>query len=570
MNSKIWFFIKQVLLNISVGLFLSVHAAESLITLRNASVLVAAGQFKQAVAVLKEYDPQNSEEEQRVNILTGNIYLALEKPAKALDFFEMADSQSIDNYEAIMGIAQSNLKLGKFKLAERFVQKAKKINADTVEPDFISALIGLRNGSPGQTGERLVELLKLRPASEDALIANAKYIALSGDIEAARKKVDSFLNKYPNSPDVQDYLAELQYKSGNKAEAARLKTIAAELYDKQGNEFKRDTVRAWLDVSSFAPLPQVPKPISPPLQAPLETESAPLPSTPELVAEAPKPIQEVTKPGPETSKPIPVAPKPVQQAKEEAAANSEVVRPAKISRKETKPMVVSPVENEFAPPVERFPFPANVSITGGSGFIIDSGKKVVTNKHVIEDGKEFAIRTGLGEVIKARVLFISPSDDIAILELDRPLPADRAIPIAAYSKPRVGRNVVVMGYPLWYMLGEGSPSLTNGMVSKRTGLQDDRGTFQLTAKVNKGNSGGPVFDLFGNVVGITVGKLDNKKIQIEEGFIPEDVNFAIHVDRLPSVANIQISTTESVGPELSTEELYQVMLGRVVMVATYK
>jgi S1-C subfamily serine protease len=189
---------------------------------------------------------------------------------------------------------------------------------------------------------------------------------------------------------------------------------------------------------------------------------------------------------------------------------------------------------------------------------------------VVEGGKEFAVRTGLGEVIKARLLFLSPTDDIAVLELDKALPADRAIPATAYAKPGVGRNVVVMGYPLWSVLGEGSPSLTNGMVSKRTGMQDDKGTFQLTAKVNKGNSGGPVFDLSGQVVGITVGKLDTKKFQDDQGFVPEDVNFAIHVDRLPPIANIQLDKNATAGPELGTEELYQAMLGKVVMVATYK
>ena len=209
-------------------------------------------------------------------------------------------------------------------------------------------------------------------------------------------------------------------------------------------------------------------------------------------------------------------------------------------------------------------------ITGGSGFIVDSGRKVVTNRHVVEGGKEFAVRTGLGEIIKGKLIFMSKTDDIAVIELDKPLPIDRSISNTSYSKPRVGRNVVVMGYPLWSILGQGSPSLTNGVVSKRTGMADDAGTFQLTAKVNKGNSGGPVFDMAGNVVGITVGKLDTKKIQEEQGFVPEDVNFAIHVDRLPKLINAQFDAKEVSAVELSAEDLYQAMIGKVVMVATYK
>jgi hypothetical protein len=66
-----------------------------------------------------------------------------------------------------------------------------------------------------------------------------------------------------------------------------------------------------------------------------------------------------------------------------------------------------------------------------------------------------------------------------------------------------------------------------------------------------------------------VGKLDSKKIQDEQGFMPEDVNLAIHVDRLPAIANVRLANQEP-GAELSTEALYQAMLGKVVMVATYK
>ena len=541
------------------GLSLHAHALDSEISLRKATVLVAAGQYKDAVAILKQYEPKDREDELNISLLTGSIYLAIDRPAKALEFFEDAQMQSLENFDAAVGAAQANLKLGKFKEALRNVQSAKMIDADSVEPDFISAVIGLRSGNFQDANDRLLKLTKQRPESEGALIAYAKFLTLTGDSPTAKKNATSFLSRSPSSADVQDYLAELEYQSGNKAEGLRLKKIAAQLYENQGKLFKRDIIFSWLDANGAAPaLPQQAAPVKPEAQA-----IAPqIKVAPPLLSPKPKDSPQPVLPGLKIEA-QPVAPK----SNLVSPAIPESVKPVNAARKEAR---VRLPDNELSTPVQRFPFPPNAMITGGSGFIVDSGRKVVTNRHVIEDGKEFAIRTGLGEVIKVRVVFISQSDDIAVLELEKPLPADRAISGGAYSKPRVGRNVVVMGYPLWYMLGEGSPSLTNGMVSKRTGLKDDLGTFQLTAKVNKGNSGGPVFDLFGNVVGITVGKLDNKKIQTDEGFVPEDVNFAIHVDRLPAIANAKVSSSESDGAELSTEELYQVMLGKVVMVATYK
>ena len=496
-------------------------AQDNVAPLREASVLVEAERFKDAVAVLKTLEPETRQEAVLIGLLTGKIYLGIDRPAKAVGFFEDAQSQAPENFEAAMGAAQAYLQMGQFKQARGFVQIAKALNPDSSEPDFVLAAIALRTGNANQASDQMQGLLKERPDSDGVAISYSKYLALAGDSAGAKRLLERFAERHPGAASVRDQLADLEFKSGNSRVGLQFKRIAAALYEKQGDVFRRDVTQAWLEVNG---------------------RSAPQATPPEATP-------------PEAKPPEPKPPEPRAVAQQSRATKS------------TAPVVA---EQDFAPPVKRFPFPAGVMITGGSGFIVDGGRKVVTNRHVIEDGKEFAIRTGLGEVIKVRVVFVSQSDDIAVLELEKALPADRAIPGGAYSKPRVGRNVVVMGYPLWYMLGEGSPSLTNGMVSKRTGLKDDLGTFQLTAKVNKGNSGGPVFDLFGNVVGITVGKLDNKKIQNDEGFIPEDVNFAIHVDRLPAIANAKVSSSESDGAELSTEELYQVMLGRVVMVATYK
>ena len=479
------------------------RAQDNAALLRQASVFVEAERYKDAVSVLKTLEPQGREDEVSIGILTGKIYLGIDRPAKAVGYFEDAQSQSPESFEAALGAAQTHLQLGQFKQARRFVQSAQNLKPVSSEPDFVLAAIAFRTGNASQANAQMLGLLKQRPDSEGVVIAYSKYLALTGDSAGAKNNLARFSERNANAAAVREQLGELEIKSGNQAEGLQLKRVAATLYEKQGDFFRRDVMQAWLEVNG-------------PAETPPEAK---------VVAQQPKEAKSVA----------PVA-----------------------------------MDKDFAPPVKRFPFPTGVMVTGGSGFIVDGGRKIVTNRHVVEGGKEFAVRTGLGEVIKARLLFLSPTDDLAVLELEKPLPADRAIPANAYAKPGVGRNVVVMGYPLWSVLGEGSPSLTNGMVSKRTGLQDDKGTFQLTAKVNKGNSGGPVFDLSGHVVGITVGKLDTKKFQDDQGFIPEDVNFAIHVDRLPPIANIQLGNNAQGGPELGTEELYQAMLGKVVMVATYK
>lgn len=103
--------------------------------------------------------------------------------------------------------------------------------------------------------------------------------------------------------------------------------------------------------------------------------------------------------------------------------------------------------------MRRLPFPAGVTTVGGSGVIVDKGRKVFTNRHVIEGRREFAIRTGLGEVIKARLVFTSSTDDLAVLALVKPLPAERTISNYYFIKPKVGRNVVVKGYPPWFVHG---------------------------------------------------------------------------------------------------------------------
>lgn len=497
-------------------------------TLRQAKVFASAGRYKDAIALLKSFDAQDRADELTINLLVGKIYSSIDRPASAREFFELAYDQDIENFDAAIGLATSHMQLGNFKQARHFLNLANDLEKNSPEPTLLQSMIHYRTGSIREANQLMQDLVRQRPDSAEVAVSYAKYLHLAGDNVNAVKSLQSFTEKNPLAADVKDYLGELEFLFGSKSNGIKLKQTAAQLYDQQGHLFKRDVVSAWLQVNMTVK-------DQPPV-------SNPSPSIPEVKKEPPA---------------APVV------GKTQAKPPEKLIAPV-------KPVLPAPSDKELSLPVQRFPFPDGVMITGGSGFIVDGGRKVVTNRHVVEDGKEFAVRTGLGEIIKAKLVFTSKTDDIAVLELAKALPGDRAIPNVAYSKPRVGRNVVVMGYPLWSILGQGSPSLTNGVVSKRTGMADDVATFQLTAKVNKGNSGGPVFDMAGNVVGITVGKLDSKKIQDEQGFLPEDVNFAIHVDRLPKMINAQLEASQPNAVELSAEDLYQAMIGKVVMVATYK
>jgi S1-C subfamily serine protease len=497
--------------------------------LRTASVYVDAGRLAEAVALLKTYQATD-EEEYKVNLLTGKIYLAIDKPAKALEFFEVADTLSLENIEAQVGVALCQLKLGKFTIAKRYADSIKRLERDSGEPLYINGLIQARIGKFEAAIKEFEQTAQRQPDSENIAIAQAKFFVATDNLDKAKTGLTEFIRRKPEAAGAMEYLSQVLYKLGDLSGAANSRLKALKLFTAQGNQYQADVATAWLQVNDPASRASTPK---------SDPDSLPKKKRDDY-AEKKKSDNPIN-----TVKPV---------------------NPVNPDKTKFKPSI-SESEQAFA--VHRFPFPPDVTITGGSGFIVDSGRKIVTNRHVVEGGKQFAIRTGLGEVIKAKLIYVSSTDDLAVLELDKALPANRSIPSNSYVKPKVGRNVVVMGYPLWYILGEGSPSLTNGVVSKRTGLQDDQGTFQVTAKVNKGNSGGPVFDMRGNVVGITVGKLDLKKISDDQGFLPEDVNFAIHVDRLPKIVGISTGAEET-RAELSAEDLYQAMVDKVVMVATYK
>lgn len=143
----------------------------------------------------------------------------------------------------------------------------------------------------------------------------------------------------------------------------------------------------------------------------------------------------------------------------------------------------------------------------GTGYAIENGY-VVTNNHVVEGAKTISVKGVKGDTntgYTAEVVATDKINDIAILRIsDSQFTGFGTIPYAVQQRMAdVGEDVFVLGYPLTQALGN-EIKLTNGIISSRTGYQGNIATYQMSAPVQPGNSGGPMFDNKGNVIGIVV------------------------------------------------------------------
>ncbi len=185
----------------------------------------------------------------------------------------------------------------------------------------------------------------------------------------------------------------------------------------------------------------------------------------------------------------------------------------------------SPFEDmfkEFGTPQER------KSSALGSGFIIDEKGIVVTNNHVIQDAEDIIVRVNGDKEFKAKVIGADPLSDIAVLQLDT---NEKFVPakFGDSDKARIGDWVIAIGNPF----GLGG-TVTSGIISARNrsiGLSRYEDYIQTDASINSGNSGGPLFDMNGDVIGINTAIL-GRSGSIGIGFSIPSNSAKIVIDQL--------------------------------------
>jgi S1-C subfamily serine protease len=179
---------------------------------------------------------------------------------------------------------------------------------------------------------------------------------------------------------------------------------------------------------------------------------------------------------------------------------------------------VSAPDNEVSTQEDPAPQPTSEVTATGTAFLVSAEGHFLTNHHVISDCSQ--VRRGNAVL---GVVYVSEMFDLAML-VDRELTGRDYLTFAAGS-PRLNSSVTAGGFPLQPWLS--SINVTQGSVTSLSGMRGYPNHIQISAPIQPGNSGGPVVDQYGNVVGVVVGQINELFIAEQGGSIPQNVNFAI-------------------------------------------
>jgi S1-C subfamily serine protease len=216
----------------------------------------------------------------------------------------------------------------------------------------------------------------------------------------------------------------------------------------------------------------------------------------------------------------------------------------------------------------------------GSGFFVSKLGHVITNAHVVQNCNKVTIGDNANKQVPAEVINTDRSNDLALLKLStlemasaesKSLIQKLSIAVVPLTSKgllrsddvRLGEKVLVAGYPFGDTFSN-TIKVTTGVVSATRGAGDNSGQFQLDAAVQPGNSGGPIYDSGGNIVGVVISQLNKKTF----GGLVENVNFGIKASTVRQFlvsSGINSKKAEQT-EEKSTEQLAEIAKNQALMV----
>ena len=239
-------------------------------------------------------------------------------------------------------------------------------------------------------------------------------------------------------------------------------------------------------------------------------------------------------------------------------------------------------------PVKKSPLPKSSGT--GSGFFVSKLGHIVTNEHVVRNCGSITVGDSSTNQVGATLLEKDKRNDLALLRISSTQMASAeskalisklglrveistpSIPLASGGLLRpddveLGEDLLVSGYPYGDIFSN-TIKVTKGIVSANKGMGDDSSQFQMDAAVQAGNSGGPIYDENGNIVGVVVQQLNKLKVAKVIGSMPENVNFGIKastVRQFLTAAGLPTKWSNR-SKKRSTKDLAKIAKNQTVMV----
>ena len=270
-----------------------------------------------------------------------------------------------------------------------------------------------------------------------------------------------------------------------------------------------------------------------------------------------------------------------------SAAEKEIERLRRENARLQKEKQPKPKQVAKKSPPKKSPQP-RVGSTG-SGFFVSKLGHILTNEHVVRQCGSVTVGDNANKQVSASVLETDKRNDLALLRISSTQMASaetlslisklnvqklglKLVPLASGGLMRsddieLGEKVLVSGFP-YGELYSNTIKVTGGMVSAIKGMGDDSAQFQMDAAVQPGNSGGPIYDENGNIVGVVVSQLDPLKVAKTIGSLPQNVNFGIKASTVRQfLTSAGLPTKWSNRTERkSTKELAQIAKNQTVIV----
>ena len=499
------------LLFLSCGLAISLPstASEDNGTFEEIQSLINARSLERALTVMKTQSADDNLTEIELNILRAMFLIESGRPRRALQLIEEVSFQTT-LHESLINVvfAQAFLKIGELSQAESFAEKAILADKASLAAHVVKlSVLGEISGRvQSQEFEELLDQSDHDPQVWFAYLEQTLRLPPFQSNLAKRAFVE-----IGESGITKDYLARFLFNEGEKHLAYQQFSEAQKAYELEGNSIASARIGRWLSIySGFQANPK--------------------------------------------------------QASPETKYETEKNLPGDLPEKNDVAPTLQPAVVNDNLEIEPISIHTEGDVFTGSGFIANDGRWVITNRHVIEGADRALVRDGVGKIREVEEYYLDESQDIAVLVLEEAFPREQAVSFSDIVDPVGGDELFLMGYPLAGILGASYPSITEGIVSKQAGFDDEISEFLITANLNQGNSGGPIFSTDGRVLGIAVAKLDKSSFFRDNETIPEDVNVGIKGSELRRFVDYRGPLNNEPLPILTPREAYRQLRSKVVFI----